>query len=129
MSTYDEAAAAFIEAAGPVAAYCQRTARPNRHADQLDTFLLRGAELGAAADALQAGYQGSARIQAFCAGIRTQINRMLIPQVPDPLRLLAGSITSHCLPLPAHARSLTAPALPLRPVVAFAPARSAEAIV
>lgn len=120
MSAYDEAAAAFIEAAGPVAAYCQRTARPNRHADQLDTFLLRGAELGAAADALQAGYQGTARIQAFCAGIRARLSGMLTPQVPDPLRPLAGSLTSHCLPLPAHVRHLAAPAQPLCPLAAHA---------
>lgn len=123
MTAYDEAAAAFIEAAGPVAAYCQRTARPNRHADQLDTLLLRVSEFGAAADQLHAGYQGSPRIQAFCAGIRARMATMLTPQVPDPLRLLAGSLTSHCLPLPAHVRHLAAPDQPLRPLAAHAPGR------
>lgn len=104
MSAYEEAAAAFLEAAAPVAAYCQRTARPNKHADLLETFLLRGAELGAQADALQQGYEGSPRIRAFCARIRAQTAVMLSPQVPEPLRTLAGSLTSHCLPLPAHVR-------------------------
>lgn len=109
MSPYDEAAAAFIEAAAPIAAYCQRTARPNRHADQLETFLLRGAELGAQGDQLQRGYEGSQRIRDFCARIRAQTAHMLTPQVPDPLRPLAGSLTSHCLPLPAHARREPSP--------------------
>ena len=110
MSTaYDEAAAALLEAAAPVAAYCQRTPRPNRHADQLDTLLLRAAEFGQAADHLQKGYEGSARIQAFCAAIRARTALMLIPQVPDPLRPLAGSLSSYCLPLPAHARPAAQP--------------------
>ncbi len=104
MSNYDETAAALFEAAAPVAAYCQRATRPNQHAEQLDTLLLRLSEFGSKADELQAGYEGSQRIKDFCAGVRARMANTTQP--PPHLHGIAVQINSYCLPLPAHARDL-----------------------
>ena len=120
--SYDIAAAALLEAVGPVAAYCQRTARPNRHADQLDHLIAAVADFGAAADAAVAAGHASARLAAVLSEIAlrhtppplnpaplvVRINRHLAyfdahraRHVSPATQALALTITSHHLGIPA----------------------------
>ena len=55
MKTYDNAAAALLDAIEPLSAYLERTARPNRHAEQVEELVNAALDVGEAADARLAG--------------------------------------------------------------------------
>lgn len=120
--SYDDTAAALFAAVGPVAAYCQRTPRPNRHADHLDHLIAAVADFGTAADEAVTAAHGSARLAAALAAATERYTPP--PDDPDPLvvrinrhlayfdahrarhvspatQALALTITSHHLGIPA----------------------------
>lgn len=115
MKPYPEALEAVSVALAPIAAYCDRahnTADATdpkqsarfRHVAHLEELIDAVADFGSAAEALRQGYHGSPRITAFCEKMR---ERMALVTAPPPhLHHLAVLVTSHCLPLPAHARPL-----------------------
>ena len=81
--SYDDTAAALFTAVEPVAAYCQRTARPNRHADQLDQLLSAVADFGAAADQAVALAEAGPDWEA----IAMRLAPLLPPVAPTPLEI------------------------------------------
>lgn len=113
MSTYNEAREAVVIAMYPVVDYCERAhqtadaadpalAGKFRHVTQLEALTNAVVDYGAAAEAIRQGYEGSERIRTFCARVRATIANIQAP--PAHFQPLAGSISSHCLPIPDHAR-------------------------
>lgn len=117
--SYDSTAAALFTAVEPVAAYCQRTARPNRHADQLDQLLTAVADFGAAADQLatqtDAGPDWQAiamrmlplvppaaptALQVRCRALLARPDMQARAALPLAQRMALGAITSHHLGCP-----------------------------
>lgn len=82
---YDDTAAALFAAVEPVAAYCERTARPNRHADELDHLINAVADFGAAADAALTPPEAGPDWQAVAYRLLPYLP--LPPYVPSPLEL------------------------------------------
>lgn len=115
MAALEEARAAVVRALGPVTAYCERAhatadatdpalAGKFRHVTQLEALTEAVIDYGAAAEAQSLPCPPDTA--AFIACIRAGAAFQAALERPPHLLLEAAAITSHCLPLPLHARSL-----------------------
>ena len=110
MAAYEDARAALLDTLPPLLAYSDRAhADPAasdyrlRLATQVDAHLAALADYAAVVEAER--LPPSPRIAAFSERIRQSAAYQNAIDRPDAHRALAGAISSHCLPLPAHARA------------------------
>ena len=120
MKTYDEAGASLLAAIEPAAAYLERTARPNRHADQLEELVNAALDFGEAADQRLSGpdwesialrmaryLEPTAPPSPIVARTRAHLDQPhLLARAALPLarRMALAAITSHHLSIPDYLR-------------------------
>lgn len=109
MAAYEDARARLLETMPPLLAHSERAhADPNasdyrlRLATQVDAHFAALADYGAVVEAER--LPPTPRIAAFADRIRQSAAYQNAIDRPDAHRVVGGALTSHCLPLPAHAR-------------------------